>query len=122
MSVKDNVSQLDVILEAIRYIASLQVIQCTSECSDCKLNFKKNGWGESTVFPIPIEFLNKPRFFLYQKKQGQKFVDIETEKSMVWTLVILLVQGRLADKIEAGQVVPFLLPAKEVEVQVDGAT
>ena len=41
---------------------------------------------------------------------------------MVWPLVILLVQGRLADKIEAGQVVPFLLPTNEVEVQVDGAT
>ena len=60
VSVKDNVSQLDVILEAIRYIASLQVA--------------------SPGFITDL--------FVFTKN----------------------LQGRLADKIESGEVVPVMVP------------
>ena len=75
MCIKDNVSQLDVILEAIRYISSLQVFVL----------------GSPNVFHPPKPLSGQP-FKLH-------FAVFNT----------ILFQGKLADRIEAGDVVPVLV-------------
>merc|ERR1712083_172070 len=78
--IKDNVSQLDVILEAIRYISSLQVFV-----------FQSMLLGSPNVFHPPKPLSGQP-FKLH-------FAVFNT----------ILFQGKLADRIEAGDVVPVLV-------------
>ena len=75
--VKDNVSQLDVILEAIRYIASLQVVSPYLH-SYFHIHFDWTG-----IFVVLVQNNH---------------------------IHSLPPQGRLADKIESGEVVPVMVP------------